>query len=331
MKLYIHSANPRRRPSRALTAVWIVLGAALTACVRRRVRAHPDGGERGGHARRQRRDGGRHVSGGAAHLLQHADGRAPQLPRNRGWRVTEHTYALFIHRRQACALGDVAGFARVQRGYRRGQAVWYVAAVNAKGETAVRTAGLRGEPPLHGAADAPALQSLSTRKQRKRMAVANVVGFINARGDPQRRRKWTRWRPKPVRKQCGARRRSTRLSSAGEVRARVAEIIGKPVDESFNLFPPFYSDFGRNISFGKGVFVNSCCHFQDQGGIFIGDGVLIGHNAVLATIDHDLDPASRRNHYAPIHIGDRVWIGANVVITRACASARVPSSPRARW
>ncbi len=64
------------------------------------------------------------------------------------------------------------------------------------------------------------------------------------------------------------------------------------------------------------MFINSCCHFQDQGGIYISDDVLIGHNVVLATIDHDLDPYDRRNHYAPIRIGNRVWIGSSVVITK---------------
>ena len=39
-------------------------------------------------------------------------------------------------------------------------------------------------------------------------------------------------------------------------------------------------------------------------------------NTVLATIDHDLDAQSRQNHYAPIHIGNNVWIGASVVITK---------------
>ena len=100
------------------------------------------------------------------------------------------------------------------------------------------------------------------------------------------------------------------------IRALLSEITGEPIDPSFMTFPPFYSDFGRNLHFGKNVFVNAGCHFQDQGGIFIGDGVLIGHNTVMATIDHDLDPASRRNHYAPIRIGDNVWIGAGVVITK---------------
>ena len=63
------------------------------------------------------------------------------------------------------------------------------------------------------------------------------------------------------------------------------------------------------------TFLHAGCHFQDQGGIEIGDGVLIGHNAVLATINHDLDPTmNRKNHYAPIKIGAHAWIGSNTVI-----------------
>ncbi len=62
---------------------------------------------------------------------------------------------------------------------------------------------------------------------------------------------------------------------------------------SVNLFPPFTADFGRNITLGRDVFVNSGCRFQDQGGILVGDGCLIGHNAVLTTLDHDLYPPRR--------------------------------------
>ncbi len=95
----------------------------------------------------------------------------------------------------------------------------------------------------------------------------------------------------------------------------MSELTGTKVDESFRLFPPFYTDFGKNIKIGKDVFINSGCHFQDQGGITIGDGALIGHNVVLATINHDLDPdQNRKNHYAPIHIGNHVWIGSNATV-----------------
>ena len=100
-----------------------------------------------------------------------------------------------------------------------------------------------------------------------------------------------------------------------EIREIMGRLTGKEIDDTFRLFPPFYTDFGKNISIGKDVFINSGCHFQDQGGITIGDGTLIGHNVVLATINHDLDPAKNRiNHYAPIHIGEHVWIGSNATI-----------------
>lgn len=100
-----------------------------------------------------------------------------------------------------------------------------------------------------------------------------------------------------------------------EIREIMGRLTGKKVDGSFRMFPPFYTDFGRNITIGRDVFINSGCHFQDQGGITIGDGSLIGHNVVLATINHDLSPLNNReNHYAPIVIEDHVWIGSNATI-----------------
>ena len=96
------------------------------------------------------------------------------------------------------------------------------------------------------------------------------------------------------------------------LRALFSQLIGKPVDESFGLFPPFYTDCGKNITIGKGVFINMGCKFQDQGGITIGDGALIGHNVVLATLNHAKSPRDRGSMIpAPIHIGKNVWIGAN--------------------
>ena len=94
-----------------------------------------------------------------------------------------------------------------------------------------------------------------------------------------------------------------------------SKLIGKPVGGGFGLFPPFYTDFGKNITIGRNVFINAGCKFQDQGGIFIDDGALIGHAVVLATLNHDMDPVKRQQlHPAPIHIGKNVWIGANATI-----------------
>ena len=100
-----------------------------------------------------------------------------------------------------------------------------------------------------------------------------------------------------------------------EVRELFSQIIGKPVDASFAMFPPFYTDCGRNIYVGKQVFINCGCHFQDQGGVYIGDGALIGSQVVLATINHGMSPDQRSDNLpAPIHIGKRAWIGSHATI-----------------
>ena len=100
-----------------------------------------------------------------------------------------------------------------------------------------------------------------------------------------------------------------------EIIALMSELTGIKVHDSFGLFPPFYTDCGKNIRMGKRVFINSGCKFQDQGGITIGDDVLIGHNCVIATLNHVMDPDRRADMVpAPVKIGDKVWVGANVTI-----------------
>lgn len=100
-----------------------------------------------------------------------------------------------------------------------------------------------------------------------------------------------------------------------EIRELFSQIIGETVPDDFTLFPPFTTDYGKNIHVGKNVFVNSGCRFQDQGGIYIDDDVLIGHNVVIATLNHEIAPARRAALVpAPVHIGKRVWIGSNSTI-----------------
>lgn len=100
-----------------------------------------------------------------------------------------------------------------------------------------------------------------------------------------------------------------------EVRELMSRLFGKPVDDSFKVFPPFYTDFGKNISVGKNVFINACCHFQDHGGVTLGDGCLIGHNVVFATLNHDPDPRKRASMTpAPIVLGRDVWVGSNSTV-----------------
>ena len=100
-----------------------------------------------------------------------------------------------------------------------------------------------------------------------------------------------------------------------EIRGIFAKLTGKPVNDTLNIFPPFYTDCGKNITIGNHVFLNSGCKFQDQGGITIDDGALLGHNVVLATLNHSMNPKERANmEPAPVYIGKNVWIGANAMV-----------------
>ncbi|WP_367293749.1 DapH/DapD/GlmU-related protein [Lactococcus lactis] len=100
-----------------------------------------------------------------------------------------------------------------------------------------------------------------------------------------------------------------------ELVALLSELTGQEIDQSVSVFPPFSSDFGKNLHINKNVFINAGVRIQDTGGVWIDEGALIGHNVVLATLNHDLEPSRRQNLIpAPIHIGKNVWIGSNATV-----------------
>lgn len=100
-----------------------------------------------------------------------------------------------------------------------------------------------------------------------------------------------------------------------EINAIFSELIGKKVDDTFFVIPPFYSDFGENIIIGKNVFVNHACTFMDRGGITIEDNVLIGPKVNLITTNHPINTAERRATISePILIKKGAWIGVGATI-----------------
>lgn len=100
-----------------------------------------------------------------------------------------------------------------------------------------------------------------------------------------------------------------------EVTALLSRLTGTDVHPTVYVISPFQADFGKNIHLGKHIYINAGCKFQDHGGIHIDDDVLVGHNCVMATLNHDERPDHRADMTpAPIHICRNVWIGANVTI-----------------
>jgi len=106
------------------------------------------------------------------------------------------------------------------------------------------------------------------------------------------------------------------FNDADEVRALFSELIGKRVDDSFMLAPPFYTTGGAGIRVGRNVFVNQNCTFYDLGGLDIADDVMIGPNVSIITSGHPLEPSERRDFVvaSPIVIEKNVWIAAGATI-----------------
>jgi acetyltransferase-like isoleucine patch superfamily enzyme len=103
---------------------------------------------------------------------------------------------------------------------------------------------------------------------------------------------------------------------ADQVRALFSELVGKTVDDSFCLIPPFYTESGVNIRVGRNVFVNQNCTFYDLGGLDIADDVMIGPNVSIITTGHPIEPSQRRTGVTarPVMIERNVWIAAGVTI-----------------
>jgi acetyltransferase-like isoleucine patch superfamily enzyme len=118
---------------------------------------------------------------------------------------------------------------------------------------------------------------------------------------------------------------ATRLSSmlsaycmdeAESIQKAFEELIGKPVGDSFTLIPPFYADYGLNITVGRAVFIGYECAFTGHGAINIADQVMIAHKVNLVTAGHPVEPDKRRAYITaePITIDTNVWIGAAATI-----------------
>jgi acetyltransferase-like isoleucine patch superfamily enzyme len=106
------------------------------------------------------------------------------------------------------------------------------------------------------------------------------------------------------------------FNDADAVRALFSELLGKKVDDSFVLIPPFYTTGGLEINVGRNVFVNQNCTFYDLGGLDIADDVMIGPNVSIVTSGHPIEPSQRRASVIakPIVIERNVWIAAGATI-----------------
>ena len=90
------------------------------------------------------------------------------------------------------------------------------------------------------------------------------------------------------------------------------------IGESCYIETPFYANWGgKNVHIGDHFYSNYNLMLVDDGKITIGDNVMIAPNVILCSATHPISPNLREKgmeYNMPVKIGNRVWIGANVVV-----------------
>ncbi|HET6229061.1 MAG TPA: sugar O-acetyltransferase [Longimicrobiaceae bacterium] len=98
--------------------------------------------------------------------------------------------------------------------------------------------------------------------------------------------------------------------------ALMRELLGRVGDGAW-IEPPFYCDYGMQITLGAGAFVNFGAVFLDPAPITIGEQAQLGPGVQLLTADHPRDAAERAagpELARPIVIGSRAWLGGGVIV-----------------
>jgi maltose O-acetyltransferase len=117
-------------------------------------------------------------------------------------------------------------------------------------------------------------------------------------------------------------------SEDGAARRAILVQLLAAVGDGVWIEPPFFCDYGAQISLGADTFVNTGCVFLDSAEIRIGPGGLLGPGVQLLTVTHPLRAADRvvpahertagrapyRTSARPIHIGANAWIGAGTIV-----------------
>lgn len=102
-----------------------------------------------------------------------------------------------------------------------------------------------------------------------------------------------------------------------ETRTKILKKLLGSVGKGIYLEPPAHFAYGCNTHIGKNFYANFNFQVVDDCEVFIGDDVMCGPNVLLCVTGHPLNPEYRlggTQFSLPIHIGNRVWLGAGVMV-----------------
>lgn len=108
-----------------------------------------------------------------------------------------------------------------------------------------------------------------------------------------------------------------------DLRASILKELIPNSSEGLWIQPPFYCDYGYNLTIGEKVFFNFNCVVLDATSVKIGNRTLFGPNVQIYTATHPvnhLERASGLEYAKPVSIGEDVWVGGSAVI---CPGVRI--------
>ena len=108
-----------------------------------------------------------------------------------------------------------------------------------------------------------------------------------------------------------------------EERARLIRELIPSAGPGVWIEPPFYCDYGSNITLGEQVYFNFNCVVLDVAPVRVGSGVLFGPAVQIYAATHPLSAAERRTGLElgkPVEVGDEVWVGGGAIL---CPGVRV--------
>lgn len=111
--------------------------------------------------------------------------------------------------------------------------------------------------------------------------------------------------------------RAYNASAEGAERSKLLEALLGRRAENLWLEPPFWCDYGLNITVGRNVYFNFDCVVLDAAPVTIGNDVMCGPGVHIYTATHPLDPVERRSGYEyakPVAIGSDVWLGGGTIV-----------------
>src|SRR5262245_17422525 len=144
------------------------------------------------------------------------------------------------------------------------------------------------------------------RSEKDRMLAGEMYDPLDAQLSAERRR------ARDLVKALNDSRDDEQEKRAGIIR----ELFGS-AGEGVWIEPPFFCDYGTNITLGAKVFFNFNCVVLDPAPVRIGENVLFGPAVQIYTATHPLAAADRRTGLEsakPIEVGSDVWVGGGAIL-----------------